>query len=246
MGTQPQFGRETLVAAGRTMDRFTQGDVDAFLLDHGLEDAGIVGAVQTRATRLIYYLLENREMTTGDGGNLVDAVVRDLAERAARRRVPPWEEDTTFAERYPRLARALERDGFVVKDGGLVRAMPAALGLPATDDEVHELLKRFSFVTSMGHLDQAIQSHCNGLWAAANGQLCSFMEALLDEVAERITTDASTLPPSGHARRTPATHRGDRRSPRGSLPPPVRRTLPGPHARRVRAPALRPNCGAGR
>lgn len=59
----------------------------------------------------------------------------------------------------------------MVKDGQLRPAMPAALGLPAVDDEVHELLKRFGFVTPMGHPDQALQSHGNGLWAAANGQI---------------------------------------------------------------------------
>ena len=101
-----QFGRETIVAAGRTMDGFTQADVDALLLDYGLEAAGIAGAVQTRATRLIHYLLENAEAVTGHGENLVDAVVHELVERAARRRLPPWDEDTTFAEQYPKLARA--------------------------------------------------------------------------------------------------------------------------------------------
>lgn len=59
-------------------------------------------------------------------------------------------------------------------------------GLPAVDDEVHELLKRFGFVTPMGHLDQALQSHGNGLWAAANGQILSFVMELIDEIAEKL------------------------------------------------------------
>jgi len=193
-----QFSRKTVVAAGRTLDGFTQGSVDAFLLDHGLENAGLVGAVQTRANRLIDYLLQNGEAIDANGQNVVDTIVRDLIDRAisARRR------HDDFTERFPKLARALAADGFAVKGGQLKRAMPVALGLPATDDEVHELLKRFGFATPMGHLDQAIQNHGNGMWAAANSQLRSFMEALLDEIAERITTDPSALPPSGHPRRT--------------------------------------------
>lgn len=200
MAGKPEFNRETIIAAGRTMDRFTQGDVDAFLLDYGLEDARISGAVQARATRLIRHLLENPEVTTGPGENLTDAVVRDLVERAASRRVPPEEEDTTFAERYPRLGRALDRDGFVVKDGRLIRAMPSALGLPAADDEIHQLLKRFNFSIPLGHLDQAIQNHTDGRWASANSQVRSFVYALVDEIAERLAPPGAALPPPGGAR----------------------------------------------
>jgi len=200
MSPKPQFGRKTIVAAGRTIDAWTQGDVDALVLDHALEHAEIVGAVQTRATRLIYYLLENGETVTDDGENLVDTVVRDLVERAARRRVPRWDEDKTFAERYPELARALDRDGFVVKDGRLVRAMPATLGLPAADDEVHELLRRFGFATTAYHLDQALLTHGEGKWGAANGQIRPFIEGLINEIAEKLAPPGTTLPPPGGAR----------------------------------------------
>ncbi|HKX04380.1 MAG TPA: hypothetical protein VJX71_17940 [Methylomirabilota bacterium] len=91
--------------------------------------------------------------------------------------IPPegWGTRTPPSPSSTRSWPALDRDGFLVKVGHLVRAMPSALGLPAVDDEVHKLLKRFGFVTPMGHLDQAVQSHGNGMWAAANGQLRSFV-----------------------------------------------------------------------
>lgn len=201
----PQFTRPTIVAAVRTVDRWYQAAVDSFLLEHGLEHAAPEGSVQMRANLLIRHLLGNPDATTDDGGNLVDVVVRDLVERAVSAPLLHSEiasGQSGFAERVPKLARALALDGFVVEDGRLRRALPAAINLPAADDEVHELLKRLNFAVPAGHLDQAIQSHTDGHWASANSQLRSFMEGLLDEIAERLSTDPSTVPPPGHPRRT--------------------------------------------
>jgi hypothetical protein len=50
--------------------------------------------------------------------------------------------------------------------------------LSATDDEVHQILKAYAFVTPLGHLDQAIEAHTRGDWAACNSQLRTFLESL--------------------------------------------------------------------
>jgi hypothetical protein len=64
--------------------------------------------------------------------------------------------------------------------------LPEALRLPQTDDEVHELLKGLRFTTPLGHLDQAIEAHTRGDWAAANGQLRTFLESLFDDIARNV------------------------------------------------------------
>jgi hypothetical protein len=64
---------------------------------------------------------------------------------------------------------------------------------------VHDLLKRFGFTTPMGHLDQAIQNHTDGHWAAANSQIRSFLEGLVNEIAEKLAQGAP-LPAPGGAR----------------------------------------------
>lgn len=191
----PQFTRPTIVAAGRIIDNWRQASIDSFLLDFGLEHVApkLGNSTETRANLLIRHLLDNPNSTTDDGENLVDAVVRDVVERVAN--TPLME----FAEAFPKLARGLARDGFVVKDGHLRKALPMALGLPEADDEVHELLKLFGFGVPMGHLDQAIQNHTNGRWAAANGQIRSFLEGLVNEIAEKLAKGAE-LPPPGGAR----------------------------------------------
>ena len=195
----PRFTRATINAAVRTMDGWYRSSVDSFLLEHELEEMSTEGSVVTQANRLLRHLLQHPDARTSGGESIVDTVVRDLVERAivdARRY-----HRNAFAERFPQqLARALAVDGFVVQDGELRSAMPAVLGLPAADDEVHVLLRRFGFTVTEGHLDQAIKNHGDGLWASANAQVRSFVYALIDEIAERLAPPGTTLPPPGGGR----------------------------------------------
>ena len=86
------------------------------------------------------------------------------------------------------LLGGLARDGYVVsfddEDHPALRAaLPEELGLPAVDDEVHQLLKHFGFFEPLGHLDQGIEAHTRGDWAAANAQFRTFLEGLFDDIA---------------------------------------------------------------
>ena len=102
---------------------------------------------------------------------------------------------------FDALFRALERDGFVVREGQLRPALPGNLDLPAADDEVHLLLKLYGLKTSLGHLDQAITAHAQGDWAAANGQLRTFYESLFDEIAPLVDPQNGSAAKTGETRR---------------------------------------------
>ncbi len=92
--------------------------------------------------------------------------------------------------------RCLALDGFDVSwDEGecgagsppwLRRGLPKLVDLPAGDDQVHQVLQRYGFSRSQGHLDQAIDAHTRGDWAAANAQIRTFMESLFLEIAGRV------------------------------------------------------------
>jgi len=180
------------------MDAWIHSSIDSFLLEHELQQVVASGSVVKRANHLLRHLLDHPDDMTSGGANMVDTVVRDLIERAIDARRYRHGE---FAERFPKLARALAVDGFVVQDDGQLRsAMPGVLGLPAADDEVHVLLRRFGFTVTEGHLDQAIKNHGDGLWASANAQVRSFVYALIDEIAERLAPPGTTLPPPGGGR----------------------------------------------
>ena len=56
------------------------------------------------------------------------------------------------------------------------------------------LLDRYGFGTAKGHLEQAMENHARGNWAAANGQLRTFFDALLDGITERLEPGAESLP----------------------------------------------------
>jgi hypothetical protein len=110
--------------------------------------------------------------------SLGEAVVREAV--AIVRPESRWEPQAKFVQ-------ALAKDGYSLTwnaDGGavLTPALPIELGAE-TDDEVHQLLTAYGFETSRGHLDQALNAHVRGDWAAANAQLRTFMEGLLDDIA---------------------------------------------------------------
>ncbi|HDR9803206.1 TPA: hypothetical protein QDC55_001069 [Burkholderia cenocepacia] len=135
----------------------------------------------------------NTHIATANGVvTLVEAVVREAVEVM---RAEPTHEDE-----QNRLIRALALDGFVVQfvdrysqlPPTLRAALPNEVDLPAADDEVHQLLNDFGFGTPKGHLDQAIEAHTRGDWAAANSQIRTFLESLFDAIAYNI--DAANAP----------------------------------------------------
>jgi hypothetical protein len=199
----PQFTRRTILAATDLIADFGHSAVDRFVLEYGLENAGIVGNLRDRASAVARHLLNAPDRLDDDGRNLTDTIVENLVVRAIAGCVDRYSRSfdyTLFQERFPALHRGLERDGFTVEDGQLRRALPDALDLPRADDEVHALLDEFQFVMPKGHLDQAIAAHARGGWAAANAQFRPFVEGLLDVIAERLLPGAA-LPPAGHPRR---------------------------------------------
>lgn len=124
-----------------------------------------------------------------------------------------WDEIVTEAASLPKarcsaaFINALARDGFTLEDDGTIRrALPCIAELPRTDDEVHVLLDKLNMHTAKGHLDQAIEIHSGGNWAAANAQLRTFLQELFDEIARRIDrTRATDISPGENMRQLLAT-----------------------------------------
>lgn len=179
----PIFSRRTILAATDILTGFGHADLTRFLLEYDLDGVGDAGSLRDRANAIARHLLRNPEATDEEGRNLTDSMVSRLVEHAISRNTEGagfhFDE---FSNRYADLERALERDGFTVEDGQLRRTLPAALDMLAADDEVNSLLHQYDYVVPLGHLDQAIAAHARSEWAAANGQLRSFIESLLDHM----------------------------------------------------------------
>jgi hypothetical protein len=132
-----------------------------------------------------------------EGGELL----RDVIVQKAASLLPPIDKDFPFAVPVgpvaEKLLRLLEMDEFTVNDSVLTPVLPTDLELPAAEDEMTRLLKKHGLSTPKGHLNQALDALGHGNWASANGQLRTFFEALLDEIAVKLKAVAA----SGHASR---------------------------------------------
>lgn len=180
------FTRPTLIAAVELLEQHSQARFNQVVLRLGLEDEITSSTSLSVAKKcdLLGRLVVQRAETVLDtlqgSMTLGEAVIRQAAELAQRDSEQPLQ--TAFA-------RGLARDGYVLawdaygQNATIRAALPDEIQLPETDDEVHQLLKSVGFATPLGHLDQAIEAHTRGDWAACNGQLRTFLESLFDDTA---------------------------------------------------------------
>lgn len=206
------FTRPTVVAAVELLaSKLSQAKFDQVLvrleLDHEIplgpgksvtaKSALLASAVMRRSAQVI---------------NTLDGPMT-IAEAALRMAVQATLQDHEQTEQL-RLLRGLALDGYVVswnegaREPMLRAALPGEVDLPACDDEVHQLLKQFGFAVPLGHLDQAIDAHARGDWAAANSQIRSFLEGLVSDIAHHIEPQLKGQSPSAENCRALLAERG--------------------------------------
>jgi hypothetical protein len=200
-----KFTRPTIIAAVEFLSTVsTQAQINMHIvrLDLNREIAADDSkSVSKKAAMIAGFATSNadRMIETEEG-------LMTLAEATVRAAVSACIEGYENPERA-RLQRALARDGYVItwdtdsRQSWLRAALPGEIALPQTDDEVHQLLKQLNFSVPLGHLDQAIDAHTRGDWAAANSQIRSFLEGLLNDIALRVDPQkAAPLPAEGRRR----------------------------------------------
>lgn len=211
MKTRP-FTRPTVIAAVEFLGAVSsQAKFDQIIVRLGLDSEIELGSSKsvTAKSALFGKAVAQRSTqvidTVGGQMTLAEAVVRAAVDVAVLEYGKP--------EQAPFL-RGLALDGYVVSWDESTRvpllraALPEEIDLPAADDEVHQLLKHFGFHVPLGHLDQAIAAHTRGDWAAANSQIRSFLEGLLDDIALRIDQQKAGLLPTSENRRAMLAEKG--------------------------------------
>jgi hypothetical protein len=199
------FTRPTIVAAIEFLgEMLTQAKFDQLVVRLGLDDEIPQGPSKsvTAKSALLARIVNQRAtqiVCTLDGSvTLAEAAVREAVGSTVPQYVKVEQE---------RFLRGLALDGYVVswiedaRTPLLRAALPGEVDLPAADDEVHQLLKQFGFNVPLGHLDQAIDAHTRGDWAAANSQIRTFLEGLLSDIAAQIDPQKATELPSSENRR---------------------------------------------
>ncbi|MFK2904951.1 hypothetical protein ISP17_13400 [Dyella ginsengisoli] len=205
------FTRPTLLAAVELLELHSQARFNQAVLRLGLEDEVPQGtdlSVGKKCAILGRAILQrsNNILDTLDGSmTLAEAVVREAAQLA---------HSASTNAACAAFLLGLARDGFVLVPGdqgggaSIRAALPNEIQLPQTDDEVHHLLKHFRFNTPLGHLDQAIDAHARGDWAACNSQLRTFLEGLLDDIARIVRPQEAAQLPTSENRRALLTDAG--------------------------------------
>lgn len=206
------FTRPTIVAAVEFLaEMLSQAKFDQLVMRLGLDDEIPQGPVKsvTAKSAMLARIVNQRAtqiVSTLDGPvTLAEAAVREAVEVT----VPQYAKIE-----QERFLRGLALDGYVVswdedaRTPLLRAALPGEVDLPAADDEVHQLLKQFGFTVPLGHLDQAIDAHTRGDWAAANSQIRTFLEGLLSDIALRIDPQKAAELASSENRRAWLAERG--------------------------------------
>jgi hypothetical protein len=192
-----RFSRRSVLAAIGVLEQMTQAKFSRYLLELGPEYPKWVGSeslsLTKRLNNLMAVLDQMPDRQTLDGDLLRDNIVEKAATFIRLGPVYAWQEPPSLRPEEAAFVRALRVDGFVISGGTLQREMPAELDLPVAESELVTLLKKRQLEVAFGHFQQALAAHGRADWAAANSQIRTFLDALIDEIAVRIDPTASTL-----------------------------------------------------
>jgi hypothetical protein len=193
-----RFSRNTIIELIRAFNFRTHASLQQVALQFGLEEALGGGGIEMKDTNLMEYLIHNPELKGPQGSNLVLELTEFLFEQKCGGGQSYHE---TPEKTFPTLVNALKRDGYAVDSLKLQSVLPESVPVAQQEDEVTHLLKKHGFTTAVGHLEQAIAAHTRGDWAAANGQLRSFVEELFDRIAHELSGGSTAALTTSHARR---------------------------------------------
>lgn len=194
----PTFSPRTVIATVEAFRFATNAQIENLALEYGLLDVLGDGGIAKKESRLARHLVENPQIRGYTESSLVfELIERVVAERCRTSSGEPRD----AAEVVPELVNALKQDGFVITDGHVRPMLPEAVPVASAQDELHRMLEAHGFTRALGHLDQATAAHARGDWAAANSQLRTFVEELLDRIAGRLSGGETDQLSSSHRRR---------------------------------------------
>jgi hypothetical protein len=185
---QHRFSRR--MAAIEMLERLTHAQLTRFLLELGPEFPRWVGdeskSMAKRVNTLIQIYDQQPDRLIDGQETISDILVEKAVSLLPSDGTHSWGDPSEPPESEQNLRRRLAGDGYNISDGKIRATLPQDIRLPELQDELRSLLKRHAFETALGHLDQALDGHARGKWATANSQLRTFLEGMLDEIAQRL------------------------------------------------------------
>ena len=178
------FSRETVLAATDVLAAcLNHADITRFLQQLGPQIKRVVrdeASVQNRINDLVDAY--DNGLCSARGESICTAIVVEALECRSESLCRGTRPSTSFVA----LEDALARDGYEIADGRLQPALPTDVNLPEVRSELENLLDIYGFETAKEHLEQANAAHARGQWAAANGQIRTFFEALLKGITDEL------------------------------------------------------------
>jgi hypothetical protein len=172
-------------------DLHTHATLDTYAYRYGLGEVAVGDSKDKKVLGIAKHLVENPELPGLLSNNLVYEIVEDVISKALPGTLY-FDPDLNEFIQYPQLRRLLLKDGFVIKDGQLIRTFDTEFDYSKNETLLENLLNKHQLIVAKGHYNQASNAFNRGDWAACNSQLRSFVEELLNKLAEKITGNKPT------------------------------------------------------
>jgi hypothetical protein len=179
-----KYSRRTVVEVLKLLNDKTHADIGQLAFTHDMVEYSQGDNKITRITNLTQHLLKRRETDEDSVNEIVEFL---LTEKLNNLKFidDNYGDAEPFEQTNPALSRALEVDGFRVLDFKLVRQLPESIKLANHEDELFLLLEKHKFICKT-NLVQAIDNNARGEWESSNAQLRTFVEALFNEMCDKI------------------------------------------------------------
>jgi hypothetical protein len=185
-----QFSRNTIINAIEAIQFSTHAELEKFLLRFELDEEVIeTGGLQPRTVGLMKYLIKNPERKGPSGADLIFEIIELSIKKCEASSHGYY---SSQSELYPNLVNSLRHDGFIIEDGNLKPMLPETIQLPDQENELEMLLRKFGFSIAIGHYEQATKAFARGDWAAANAQIRTYFESLLNAITDTLIGNKAT------------------------------------------------------
>ncbi|MEW6066077.1 MAG: hypothetical protein AB1538_13095 [Bacillota bacterium] len=89
---------------------------------------------------------------------------------------------------WSNIEDALRADGYEIENGKVVLSLPQSGEVKQIYDKIEKKLGKMGLGVPLRHLEQARENYNLQLWESANASIRSFLEAVFNEIAEKLPT----------------------------------------------------------
>ncbi|ARK21881.1 hypothetical protein [Sporosarcina ureae] len=166
-------------------DLNSHAELSTYAFRYELDKIAVGNNKDERVLAIGKFLLENPKTPGILGDNLTYEIVEDVISKTISNNYH-FDTDNNEFINYPQLRRLLLKDGFVIVDGKLTRTFDTDINFNTNETLLGKLLDEHNLEIAKGHYSQATNAFNRGDWAACNSQLRSYVEELLNKLAEKI------------------------------------------------------------